>query len=314
MRHCKSFIFVLLCGLVSTAIVFAQVEFNSPDVYISGKTVSANTSVKETQELTSEQEIRGQSEAPKAEVLFSSGTVELKLAEETAYVAVEEGVFLQAGDQIRTGSGSYVELGFNEEESNIVRLDADSYAILVLKGEEQLELLKGKAFATIGDLPANASFEIRTPTAIVGVRGTDWLTTVEDDATGVEAYDGNPYIKSMNEDGTFAKEATIVTAGYKTLVKRFQQPMKPQKISPQLLAQWKEKRDTIHQHAQDTRMKRKEIPGFKRRMEMKNRLQNPNTNQQKPNFRPQKPVSNKPQSALPQTQPASLPLKVPTRK
>jgi len=311
----------LFFGLVSTAIVFAQGEFNSSDVYISGKTAPATTPSNQTQETTSEQETTVQSEGPTAEVLFSSGTVELKLAEETAYVAAEEGVSLQAGDEIRTASESYVELGFNEKESNIVRLDEDSYATLILKGDEQLELLKGKAFATIADLPANASFEIRTPTAVVGVRGTDWLTTVGDDATDVEAYDGSPYIKSIKEDGTFAKEETVVIAGYKTQVKRFQPPIKPQKIPAQTLIQWKAKRAAILKNVRDTRAKRKEIPGFKRRMQMKGRLLNADFNQQKPplnqlkpGLQQQKPVINKPQPILPQQQKSPPPLKLPTRR
>jgi len=272
MQRYRCLISILLSGLFSATAVFAQEGFQPYEVYISGKNTPAVTSGQEEQNLASDEKEPAQSDGPWAEVLFISGEVEVKMADEASYIEAEEGLYLQAGDEIKTASNSYVELGFDEDEANIVRLDADTYATLILQNGEQLNLLRGKAFATIDSIPAGSSFEIRTPTAVVGVRGTDWLTTVEEDITDIEVYDGSPYLKSMKEDGTFREEETIVSAGYKVRIERFQPPMKPQKLSSQRLKQWKDKRTDIRKHAFESRSRRRQIPGFERRIKIKERL------------------------------------------
>ncbi len=53
----------------------------------------------------------------------------------------------------------------------------------VLKSENLLEIVKGKIHALIDKLKPQTKFDVNTPTAIVGVRGTEYQIDVVDDGT-----------------------------------------------------------------------------------------------------------------------------------
>ena len=201
---------------------------------------------------------------PHAEVLYISGEPEVCYSEEKEYIKAEEGMYLESGDKIRTDANSYLGLGFDEEEKNIVKVDSNSSVVLILKGNEKIELLKGRVFATINDLPAGSSFEIRTPAAITGVRGTDWVVSVEDDSTDVEAIEGTPYVKSFEEDGKPTDEETIVSTGYETTIKRFRRPLPLRKIPLRRLKGRQTIKLEMIRRAQATKIRRRAIPRRRR--------------------------------------------------
>jgi len=117
------------------------------------------------------------SEAPSVEIIDISGQVEVSI-NGREYEVAEEDMFLLAGDKIKTGRNSYVELAFDEEGENVIRIEEESSAIFMLGESEKLEMLDGEIFSTINKLRAGSSFEIKTPTAVCGARGTDWVTLV----------------------------------------------------------------------------------------------------------------------------------------
>nr|HPM43283.1 hypothetical protein [Candidatus Omnitrophota bacterium] len=85
-----------------------------------------------------------------------------------------------------------------------------------------------------------STFVIRTPIAISGARGTDWLTKLEGEDMVVEAFEDMPFVRGMSADGSFLKEEVRVGAGYKTTVPKFGQPEKFTKISPQSFDNWQQ--------------------------------------------------------------------------
>lgn len=214
-------------------------------------------------------------EASHVEVLYVSGTAEVCFRNETDYTKAEEGMYLESGDKIRTGHNSKMGLGFDENENNILEVDSDSSAILILKGNEKMELLEGRVFVTIDELPAGASFEIRTPAAVTGVRGTDWVITASADATDIESIDGTPYIKSFEEDGKLSDEETIVLAGYETTVERFRKPLIPRKMPRERLRRRRNFRMQMRKRAQATRQLRRSRRHYRRSGRQLNRMRAP---------------------------------------
>jgi hypothetical protein len=199
-----------------------------------------------------------------AEITGLSGTVEVSLGEED-YVPAEEGMELEAGDRIRTSAGGSAELSFNEENTNVVRLGEDAQASVTLQDEEKMALDKGEAFASIASLPADSSFEIRTPTAVTGARGTDWVTRVSDEGTDVEAIDDNPYVKPIGQDGTVSRQLTQVRAGYATTVRKFQPPMAPRALAAADRARWQQVKTQVRQRAARAYDLRPQRPRFDRK-------------------------------------------------
>lgn len=203
-------------------------------------------------------------EGPSVEVIYVSGSVEICKAGETVCKKAEVGMLLYFGDKIKTHRDSSIELAFDENNENVVRVESDTFVVLMLKENEKMELIQGEVFLTISKLPSGSSFEIRTPTAIAGVRGTDWVTKIEEESTVVEAIDGNPYVKGIEKDGKPMAEETVVLAGHMTKVKKFQKPLKLEKLPFKKQEKWKAVKGEVRKHAKKALQRKKPPKGVKK--------------------------------------------------
>ena len=196
-------------------------------------------------------------QGPCVEVLSISGAVEVCRTSETEYKKAIDDMLLQSGDKIKTSQDSYIELAFDENDSNVVRIEENTSAVLLLKEGEKIDLLEGRVFAIVSNLPSGSSFEIRTPTAISGVRGTDWVTEVKENDTTVEAIEGSPYVSGIGADGKPMAEQTLVLPGYTTRVKRFQRPSALVRIPEERYLKWKATRIKVRERAQEVFKRRR---------------------------------------------------------
>jgi len=199
-----------------------------------------------------------------AELTSFSGEVQVILKGEKDYSSVEEGMKFEAGDEIKVNDGASAELSFNESNTNIVRLGDNSDVKISFSEDEKLELLSGEAFATISELPSGSSFEIRTPTAVSGARGTDWVTKVTDEGTDIEAINDVPYVRHFENDGILSKQATNISPGQMTTVKKFERPMNFRPVPEERRKQWKDIKPQMHKRAYEAIVKRNERPTFNR--------------------------------------------------
>lgn len=190
------------------------------------------------------------------EIIFSSGAVEVDPTGQEGFQMAQEGMLLSSGAVIRTLAGGYAELGFDETDQNIVRVEANTTAVVLVQNNEKLQLLKGEVFAIIHQLPNGSSFEIRTPTAVVGARGTEWVTRFDNDTTDVEAYDDNPFVKMINENGQVSQDETIVQSGYATTVKRFGRPTAFKPIVEERRQRWHALRQEVQHRVETERIRR----------------------------------------------------------
>ena len=190
------------------------------------------------------------------EVIAVEGDVRLKPADKASFIPAVGGALIETGTTIKTGTGSYVELGFDEEDQNIVRVEEETTAVLLLKEDEKVELLEGEVFSIIRRLPAGAAFEIRTPTAVAGARGTEWATRYKDETTDVEAYDETPYVKSFDTEGKAIGEAVAVAPGFATSIKRFQRPAAVRQISEARRQRWTQLKTNMQQRLHGARQRR----------------------------------------------------------
>jgi hypothetical protein len=117
----------------------------------------------------------GQSSAT-GQIEYLEGDVEVNGA------FVDIGTQVEVGDIVRTGSDGFAEVVFNRR--NIFRIGPDTRATLRLTGSRpSIDLDRGSVTAVFERLQRiggnNPSFEIRTPTAVGGVRGTSFFVKVE---------------------------------------------------------------------------------------------------------------------------------------
>ncbi len=202
--------------------------------------------------------------ADQVEITKISGEVKVLFENTTDYQLAEEGMLLKQGDKVKTLSNASAELSFNEDDSNVVRISENSDLTVTLKEDEKLDMSVGEVFATVSNLPQGSSFEIRTPTAVSGARGTDWVTTVSDDGTDVEAIDSVPYVRHFESTGVVSNEKTLIQPGQMTKVRKFNRPMLQQSIKEQSREKWKAVKQNMRQHIQQARVRREQNPRFDR--------------------------------------------------
>jgi len=143
-------------------------------------------------------------------------------------VAARLGDGVQQGDFVRTKSNARAEITFSD--GNVVRIaqrsrvDVNEYASGA--GPRQIGLPRGKIQAVVQKSPAGEAprkFEVRTPNAIAGVRGTDFFVYHDHSVTGVTVREGSVYTYNPAVPGV----QVTVPAGSTTTVSAGKAPTPP---------------------------------------------------------------------------------------
>lgn len=91
----------------------------------------------------------------------------------------------------------------------------------------------GKALSSINKLNKNDSFNVQTPSAIAGVRGTEFLVDADNDASEVAVYDGDVDVTALSKDGKVLGKQKIKKGLFLKLWKN-KKPGKPLKLTQRL--------------------------------------------------------------------------------
>ncbi len=142
-----------------------------------------------------------------------------------------EGDLLQVGQTVEVAADSYVDLAYDREWKNISRLEENTKITLLKIYPGQLDLKEGSVYARLKSLPKDSSFEVKTPTAVATVRGTEYRTLVKDGHTDVFNSSSSPiYVYGVNSDGEVNKKDLVVlkTAQKTSVEKAGAKPASPQ--------------------------------------------------------------------------------------
>jgi len=116
------------------------------------------------------------------------GTVHVKPASGGEVIPAELGMSLSEGDMIMTGAGSWAFLNLDGVDTATVEVKENSRVLLaeLIMDEEEgtqqtlLDLAMGKVLITAQKIHhEDSNFQVKTPTSIVGVRGTTFAVEVE---------------------------------------------------------------------------------------------------------------------------------------
>ncbi len=149
--------------------------------------------------------------APIGKISAVQGNVDVTVGS-TPAVAAREGMPVNEGDILRAKSKSKAEVTFND--GNQLRLAANTrlkitaYAV----GEKKsnfLNLFRGKMQSMVKNLGKGSTYEVRTPTAVCGVRGTDFFTFFQNGVSGAIFKEGTGYGYNSN----MPNDVKVITAG-----------------------------------------------------------------------------------------------------
>lgn len=133
-------------------------------------------------------------------VNFMNGTVTIIDGEKKTPAKVGDSV--KKGMKIETGDRSFVDIFFDENAIKILEnsvVEISELELNVKQGSEKtgFQIMKGKVFAKVArKLAKNDRFQVSTPTATAGVRGTEFLVAEVDGKGLVACLNGKVEVKN----------------------------------------------------------------------------------------------------------------------
>ena len=125
-----------------------------------------------------------------ATVNYYVGNVKIQRAGDTVWFYAKIATPLFAGDVIEVGGSGKLEIVFTDE--SVVRLgEHTKFTMEAGQDKRALKLKMGKTWSKVKKLKDKSQLEVRTPTAVAGVRGTTFRVDVDpEENTDVGVYNG----------------------------------------------------------------------------------------------------------------------------
>jgi hypothetical protein len=139
--------------------------------------------------------------AQEAMIIEVTGQVMVRPDSQSDWQDAEVDMLLSAEAEIKTTAEASCTLSFDDNNKNIVKIQANTTLTIesVLPGK--IYLPQGRVFTLIKDLDESENFEVHTPKAVSGARGTGWLTEVSDGVTHISCFDDEIFVNSVDADG-----------------------------------------------------------------------------------------------------------------
>ena len=170
------------------------------------------------------------------------------------WTAATIGAPIQRGDDLLTGTPGRMRIVFQDD--SVLALGDDSRVTVneqvfngdTGKAKSMMELLKGKVTAVVSDYyhRAGNTYEIKTVTAVAGVRGTEFVMTFspQDETTEVIGISGHIEVHSLADP---TGPGVLVTANESTTVEPGKLPTSPEHLNDTIFRQNLEGIDFIGQ-------------------------------------------------------------------
>lgn len=148
------------------------------------------------------------------------GDVQLRDGDDEEWIEAVDGDELFEGTQVKTGPGSQALLRWRMKHAvkvfELTRLTVDELNLERMSEKTSVNISSGKTFVRANKLMSDkSSFTVRTPTAIAGVRGTEFLVNVQkNNTTSFSMLSGSLGVSSEGADLVLGEnQAVDIAAG-----------------------------------------------------------------------------------------------------
>jgi len=125
-----------------------------------------------------------------AKIVDMRGRVRVKTAAVERWRRPRLDMYLDSDAEIQTGRNSECTIAFDEDLENVITIKENSSITIESIAPGEVYLPKGRIFSLIENLAKVQEFQIRTPTAIAGVRGTGDTVETDGENTTVKCFEG----------------------------------------------------------------------------------------------------------------------------
>jgi len=154
------------------------------------------------------------------------------------------GAAIHTGDELRTGSPGRLRIVFQDD--SVVTVSDDSHLVIDQQvfdpnrgvARSLIELLRGKVRSLVGEYyhTVGNQYEVKTPTAVCGVRGTEFVTSYDavTETTDVVGISGHVEVHSILDP---TGPGVLITAHEATTVHRGSMPAPPRRVEETMFRQ-----------------------------------------------------------------------------
>ncbi len=144
-----------------------------------------------------------------AKIVDVGGKVTVKTDASADWKKAKVNMVLNKDAELETKENSYCTLAFDEEQKNIVTLKQNSRIRIDSIKPGAVFLPQGRVFSLIKNLSKSEKFEVRTPTAVAGARGTGWITEYKGACVSEKCLDDVTYVQGLDPQGNITGEANL---------------------------------------------------------------------------------------------------------
>ncbi len=177
-----------------------------------------------------------------AKVIYVEGSVSSKASVDDDWTSIEVGMLLAEGTIVKAEAASSCEVAFDGSLDNVIGIKENTE--IVLESPIKLYLSKGRVFTLI-NLDEGSTFEVHTPTAIGGARGTGWLTDFLNGVTTFKQFEGSIYASGKDRDGNPLGKIDL-PAGFSVEVEDSQEPGDTAELGENDFVDWNIWRRDLH--------------------------------------------------------------------
>ncbi|MBF0569200.1 MAG: FecR domain-containing protein [Candidatus Omnitrophica bacterium] len=176
----------------------------------------------------------------RARIVRLQGHVTIERGSETMDASV--GALLNPKDKIITSEGAFVEVAYDDILKDVMRIGANSRVVFEsarIEKKTTLFMDKGEIKLKLDSLEKGSAFNIRTPVAIAGVRGTAFGIQLNDKEAQITDYESRIFVKGLTEDHLEMQDELLLNSGWKVQVAQFERPSHVQMLSDRDRTEWK---------------------------------------------------------------------------
>jgi hypothetical protein len=144
-----------------------------------------------------------------AKIIDIKGDVTIKKDAKSNWQKAKLDILLNKDSQVKTGTKSECTIAFDEELMNVLTIKEKTTVTLESIMPGRVYLPAGRVFALIDNLAKAEEFQVRTPTAIAGARGTGWSTSSGSSGSSVSSFDDTVYVQGLDPNGNVTSEEDL---------------------------------------------------------------------------------------------------------
>jgi hypothetical protein len=139
--------------------------------------------------------------AQEVEIVDIKGQVFVKKKATLTWQRARLHMLLRKSAEVKTASDSECTLAFDGELNSLLTLKENSRLKISRIASPRITLPEGRIFALLEQLGEVDNFEVVTPSAVAGVRGTGWSVEVQDNGSGFFCFEDLLYVQGINQQG-----------------------------------------------------------------------------------------------------------------